>query len=144
MKSIAIACALLLGGGLGLAQTNPRDPQASPSPVTRTVEMLTGQLVSKDGRAKTITVRNLSNIKDRAVAGAEPAAPAEGGTADNVVLHLDGKVLARLGNVKVGDSIIMTCRADGGARLSTAPAQPPTPTACVTVTGIDTLKGSKQ
>jgi hypothetical protein len=143
MKRIAIACALLLGSGLGLAQTNPRDPQASPSPGTQTVEMLTAQLVAKDGRAKTITVRNLSNIKEKAVAGAEPAATT-GGTADNVVLHLDGKVLARLGNVKVGDSIIMTCRANGGARLSTAPAQPPTPTACVTVTGLDALKGSKQ
>jgi hypothetical protein len=114
MKLITTAAALLLLGANGLhAQTSPAGTASERAGDGRTLKM-SAEIVSIDATAKTITVRNLSTPTATSVMAAREA-----------TLSLEGKAAERLGSLKAGDKVTLTCK----AAPSSAPPPPGAPNA---------------
>jgi hypothetical protein len=122
MKLITTAAAVLLLGANGLhAQTSPAGAASERAGDGRTLKM-SAEVVSIDATAKTITVRNLSTAseKDRPSTTAGEAATSVM-TTRQATLSLEGKAVERLGSLKAGDKVTLTCKA------APTPALPPPP-----------------
>jgi hypothetical protein len=112
MKLITTAAAMLLLGANGLhAQTSPAGTASERAGDGRTLKM-SAEIVSIDATAKTITVRNLStpSEKDRPSTTAGEAATSVM-AAREATLSLEGKAAERLGSLKAGDKVTLTCKA---------------------------------
>jgi hypothetical protein len=108
-QTTALATAFLLGGGMLLAQTTST---GTPSQGDRSkgdrMQKLSAEVVSTDTAARTITVRNVSpaSDKDRSTS----AGGATSGTMGEQTLRLEGKAADRLGSLKAGDKVTLTCK----------------------------------
>ena len=124
MKQITnTALVLLLGAGGLFAQTTPAAKTSERPEDARTLKM-TAEVVSTDATAKTITVRNLSasSEKDRRSTATGEAATSVMGTGE-AILGLEGKAADRMGSLKAGDKVTLTCKA-ASSSLSTSSAAP--------------------
>ena len=158
MKSTLMAGALCLSAGLVCAQTPPsgqappppgtppggtpptvgqKPPEQTPLPGTASdhdkdkprgdegqKHKMTAEVVSTNPTAKTITVKNLAMDKQPS------GATGDASTTGEVTLRLDGKAGDRVGSLKAGDKVKLTCKPD-------AAAQTPASQHCQTVTDID-------
>jgi hypothetical protein len=116
MKLIPIfTSTLLLGGAMLAAQPPlpipPDDHSSSKHAGTR---RMTGEVVSTDAAAKTITVRKLSRAHGYSKSDhPSPAgAASSGAAAKEVTLPVEAKAVDRLAFLRPGDTISLTCRAD--------------------------------